>query len=131
MKSNNHSNALLVELLIVVLFFMISATVLLRIFADARFQSSRAELLAAATVQAQNIAEQLYAADDREALLPALGFSEQEDGWLLAGDDYTIRVVLSEEERTGGTLHLDRVRIEAGEETLLTLPCVRYEEVAA
>ena len=88
-------------------------------------------MLAAATVQAQNIAEQLYAADDREALLPALGFSEQEDGWLLAGDDYTIRVVLSEEERAGGTLHLDRVRIEAGEETLLTLPCVRYEEVAA
>ena len=45
MKSGNRSNALLVELLIVVMFFMLSSTVLLQVFSTARNQSRRAELM--------------------------------------------------------------------------------------
>ena len=90
MKPKNHSNALLIELLIVVFFFMISATVLLRLFSEARSQSKKAEILAAATVQAQNVAEQLYASNDREEKLLQLGFAGQEDGWTLLKEDYTI-----------------------------------------
>ena len=131
MKPKNHSNALLIELLIVVFFFMISATVLLRLFSEARSQSKKAEILAAATVQAQNVAEQLYASNDREEKLLQLGFAGQEDGWTLLKEDYTILVQLKQEQTTGGTLFQDAVIIEMGGETLLTLPCFRYEEVAA
>ena len=45
MKSGSRSNALLVELLIVVMFFMLSSTVLLQVFATARTQSDRAALM--------------------------------------------------------------------------------------
>lgn len=130
MKSNNHSNALLVELLIVVLFFMISATVLLRLFADARAQSRRAELLAAATVEAQNVAEQLYASMERRATLSSLGFAAQGDEWILEEEDYRICAVLDNEESAGGLLYQDSIRVEIGEDTVLTLPCFRYEEKA-
>ena len=42
MKGNHYGNALLVELLIVVLFFMLSSTVLLQLFASARNQGAKA-----------------------------------------------------------------------------------------
>ena len=42
MKTGNRSNALLVELLIVVLFFMLAATVLLQVFTGASDQGTRA-----------------------------------------------------------------------------------------
>ena len=42
MKSGNHSNALLVELLIVIMFFMLAATVLLQCRFSRRRKSSRA-----------------------------------------------------------------------------------------
>lgn len=131
MKSSNHSNALLIELLIVVLFFMISATVLLRLFADARMQSRKAEILADATVQAQNVAEQLYAADDREAKLLSLGFAAQEGAYTLSEEEFTISVHLEKEDKPGGILFRDMVVIDLEGETMLTLPCLRYEEVAA
>ena len=46
MRTGNGSKALLIELLIVLLFFMIAATVLLQLFSTARNMSERAELLA-------------------------------------------------------------------------------------
>jgi hypothetical protein len=49
MKNHSHSNALLVELLIVVLFFMLASTVLLQLFTAARTQSQRAEDLSEAS----------------------------------------------------------------------------------
>ena len=57
MKNHSHSDALLVELLIVVLFFMLASTVLLQLFTAARTQSQRAEDLSEATLLAQNLAE--------------------------------------------------------------------------
>ena len=67
----NHLNALLVEILMAVLFFALSATVILQAFASSHDMGNRSNLAAAALNRGQNLAEQLYAADDMEALLAA------------------------------------------------------------
>ena len=64
MKSGNRSNALLVELLIVVACFMWASTVPLRFFSTARSQSALSGQLTQALNAAQNLADRLYAAPD-------------------------------------------------------------------
>ena len=61
-RSYGHGNVLLVELLIVVAFFMLAASFLMQMFAAARKQGEDAGLLNEVLVSAQNTAELLYAA---------------------------------------------------------------------
>ncbi len=129
MKTTSRSNALLVELLIVVLFFMLASTVLLQVFATARNQSARAELLAEAATQAQNVAEELYAAAEPDQALAGMGFAQQDGLWTREGKGFTTAVTLSREETAAGVMHRQQVQVTAGGETLLTLPVSRYEEV--
>ena len=128
MKTRNLSNTLLMELLIVIFFFMIASTVLLQVFAGARSQNAKAELLTEASVEAQNLAEQLYAAGDTKALLLSLGFSENDGQWRLEKENYTEKVFFSEETAESGRFLRQQVVISAGEDVLIALPCSRYEE---
>ena len=59
MGGRNRSNVLLVEILIAVLFFMLSATVLVRVFVTARNMTVRAGVETRALAEAQNVAEAL------------------------------------------------------------------------
>lgn len=56
-------NALLVELLIVVLFFSLACIVLIKVYAGAAHISIRAGDRNSALLEAQNLAEQIYCAD--------------------------------------------------------------------
>ena len=129
MKSNNHSNALLVELLIVVLFFMLAATVLLQVFSTARNMSARSGWITQALTEAQNVAERLYAAQAPEAELTQMGFDLRDGAWVLSGDDYSTLVTLSTEETQAGVLRRQEVRVIRDGEELLSLPGARYMEV--
>ena len=126
MKSGNRSNALLVELLIVIMFFMLASTVLLQVFAAARSQSARAELITRTLSEAQNIADRLYAADDPEVLLSSLGFTKQSDCWLQQDEVRQIEAHISDETGEYGTFRRQEVRIISEGETLFTLPCSRW-----
>ena len=127
MKPRNHGNALLVELLIVLMFFMLAATVLMQVFAKARNLGDRARLTAEVTAEAQSRADQLYAAADPLAALSAMGFVERENAWVCEGPDYITRVTL-EDGVDGLTKQVLTVQDSAGK-TLLTLPCSRLREV--
>ena len=130
MRSNNRSNALLVELLIVVLFFMLAATVLLQVFAAARNQSVEAEQIAGAAAEAQNVADQLYAAQDAEALLQSLGFSRSEALWVCDRVTHRFAVTVTEEPSAYGVMRRQSVRVYGPEDReWLCLPCSRYLEV--
>lgn len=120
-------NALLVELLIVVMFFMLTTTVLLEVFAKANTFSERSELLTISMVDAQNVAEQLYAAKDAEAYLSSQGFEQQEEGWVLSQNGYEMTVVISPEADETGVFRRQSVRVTANGEELYTLPCSRWE----
>ncbi|MBQ7654954.1 MAG: hypothetical protein IJI53_02300 [Clostridia bacterium] len=129
MRSGSRSNALLVELLIVVMFFMLSSTVLLELYATSRNQSVRAGALMVALNEAQNVADRLYTSDDAEAALAEMGFEKQGGEWMKNGEICEIRVSASSEATDGGTLLRHEVRAVQGDETYFTLPVAKYQEV--
>lgn len=130
MKSGSRSNALLVELLIVVMFFMLSSTVLLELYATSRNQSVRAGVLTKALNEAQNVADRLYTAEDAEATLREMGFEQREADWYLANDTYYGIVVVDSSDVLGpGYMKRFMVAPMENEDTfLLKLNVERYEE---
>ncbi len=125
MKHHSHSNALLVELLIVVLFFMLASTVLLQLFTAARTQSQKAEDLSEATLHAQNIAETLYSGQ-RDDSFPSFG-----ERFSLPNSSLTASIDGSSEQTEAGTLTRYTISIFSGDELIFKLPGARYEEVAS
>ena len=126
MKEGGRANALLVELLLVIFFFMISAAILVQVFADAKLKSRTAHATNASMLEAQNIAEDLYATEDPDAVLASYGFKAEGDGWVLEKDGYLLKITTSNEETDSGLLRTYNISGIEGEKTLLTLPSTRY-----
>ena len=104
MKEGGRANALLVELLLVIFFFMISAAILVQVFADAKLKSRTAHATNASMLEAQNIAEDLYASEDPDAILASYGFKAEGDGWVLEKDGYLLKITANNEETDSGLL---------------------------
>ena len=126
MREGHRANALLVELLLVILFFMLGATTLVELFADARHKSLQARATNTAIMEAQNIADDLYGTDDPDAVLKALGFSEADSAWTLEEDEYTLKVTLQEEAAESGVLRTFTVSATGDGADLFSLPSTRY-----
>lgn len=126
MKEGSRANALLVELLLVIFFFMISAAILVQVFADAKLKSRTAHATNASMLEAQNIAEDLYAAEDPDAVLNAYGFAEKDGAMILEKDGYFLKVTVREQETESGVLKTYDVSGVEGDKTLLTLPSSRF-----
>ena len=133
MKTNNRSNALLVELLIVVMFFMLSATVLLQVFMKARSQSLQAGALDDALNEAQNVADRLYtvSGSDSAEALKSMGFDfDAAGGGFLERDEYKLLVYRNTEDRKAGLMDLYQVQAYQGDQLLFSLPVARYREAS-
>lgn len=126
MSGSRSQRTLLVEIMVAVLFFALCATVLLRTFAAAYAYSERAGVESEALLMAQDLAECLYAADDREALLAGSGFDEEEGRWRREHGAYALEVELAGEDAPAGTLQTAQIRAKRGDATVVTLPCARY-----
>lgn len=126
MKKNGRVNALLVELLIVLLFFMLASTTLMEIFGAAKLNSSRAGASNAALMQAQNVAEQLYAADDVEQALEALGFAKEGEDWCLNSGEYELIASYLYTQDEAGVLRQVELTAMYHGEALFSLPATRY-----
>ena len=122
MKKVNRTNALVVELMMAVLFFMLASTVLAQVFGHARVVSNRAEVLTRALAAAQNTADRLYASGDLEQTLSEEGFTQSEEG-LWEKEEEDLRIVASV---SPGALRKSEVRVMLEEEELVRLPCSRY-----
>lgn len=141
MKNGNRSNVLLVEILIAVLFFMLSATVLVRVFITARNLTVRSGVESAAIVEAQNVAESIQAADDVDQALSDLNFTGMHGAWSKSFGDFSILVMGEATDAGAGELWSGTVsayyrqgnttveNMEDGE--LFTLTATRYREVGA
>ena len=126
MKEGGRANALLVELLLVIFFFMISAAILVQVYADAKLKSRTAQATNSAMLEGQNIAEDLYGTDDPEAVLNDYGFTNEGGVWVLEQKGYVLKVTPKIEETDSGTLRTYEVAGLEGEKTLITLPSTRY-----
>ncbi len=126
MKEGSRANALLVELLLVIFFFMIGASILVQLFADARLKSLQARATTVSIAEAQNLAEDLYGSDDPEAILD--GQAAEKDGarWTIQGDGYVLVVTETNEETEGGELRTFRIDSMRNDVTLFTIPSTRY-----
>ena len=133
MKTANRSNALLVELLIVVIFFMLASTVLLQVFTASRNQGQQAGAINDSLVAAQNTADRLYTAEtDINGTIRALQEMGFEAGaasdWVLEKEDYRLVVSLETEDRPAGLMQKATVTAYQDDLELFSLPVARYEE---
>ena len=126
MKEGGRANALLVELLLVIFFFMISAAILVQVYADAKLKSRTASATNSVMLEGQNIAEELYGSDDPEAVLQDYEFTSQDGVWVLEKQGYVLKVTPKTEETDSGTLRNYEVTGLEGDKTLITLPSTRY-----
>ena len=126
MKEGGRANALLVELLLVIFFFMISAAILAQVFADAKLKSRTAAATNSAMLEGQNIAEELYGTDDPEAVLTAYGFTGDGDVWSLEKKGYVLKVTPKIRETDSGILRNYEVAGFEGEKLLITLSSTRF-----
>ena len=139
MVKKNRSNVLLVEILIAVLFFMLSATVLIQVFATSRNMTVRANVETAALAQAQNVAETLCLAADPGEELTEMGFAASHGAWTYDYGDYTIYVSGTDVPTQTGMLWDGEIRAflktrnvdvqRAGDLELFSLPCSFFREV--
>ena len=72
MKRGSRTNALVVELMIAVLFFMLASTILARVFGFGKLESQSAKLLTNSVCLAENAAEAVSASESPEQLLELL-----------------------------------------------------------
>ncbi|MBR2571680.1 MAG: type II secretion system protein [Clostridia bacterium] len=129
MKARNQSNALLMELLIVVLFFALAATVLLQVFVASSNQNRRAGAVSEALVAAQNAADRFCAAASGEDALRDAGFVPAGDsGWELNREDWRLSAALNAEDKNAGRMLYAEITAYQGENVLFALPAARYEE---
>ena len=139
MGEKNRSNVLLVEILIAVLFFMLSATVLVRVFSSSRLLTVRSGVETKALSRAQDVAEELYASEDPEDALVKKGFVNSHGAWTMDCGEYTLYVTseivpTDAGELWQGEVHAfykqrnpDKARQE--DEEMFALPCARYKGV--
>ena len=126
MKNRSRSNTLLIELLLVIFFFMCSAAILVQVFANAKIKCRAAQAINDSMLDAENIAEDLYNTDDPDTVLADYGFTAEDGSWELQKDGYLLKVALKTEETESGTLRSYEVTGVQGERTLITLPSTRF-----
>lgn len=126
MRDSHRANTLLVELLIVILFFMLAATTIVELYATARQKSRTATTRTNAIMVAQNMADELYLTDDPEAVLKNYELTVGEAGWTGERDGYQISVTSEDVAKTGGTLRKMEISVIADEKVLFALPCDKY-----
>ena len=126
MREGHRANALLVELLLVILFFMLGATTLVELFANAKHKTLQARATNVSIMEAQNIADDLYGAEDPEAVLQELGFTKNGDSWILEEKEYTLTVTQQEEAAEAGTLRTFTISATGDGKDLYSLPSTRY-----
>jgi len=126
MREGHRGNALLLELLLVIFFFMIGSMTLVQLFGNARQKSAYAEATNQAIMHAQNIAEEIYRSENPEAILPDLGFTETDNGWELKTDLYTLRASSRTEKTESGVLRAWDITGVHMEHILFTLPSAKY-----
>ena len=124
MKNEKSSNALLIELVIVLFFFILSFAVLSQVFAGAYVTENRAETTSRALHDARNV----NALMQTGRFLPQEEAFREENGVYVAErDGYTLRMEMKDESTSCGLLNRWTIEAHWKGEVLFSLPGARYE----
>ncbi len=118
-------NLVLLELLIALAFFAVSAVIGTGVLARAYKTSVDSRRTTDALFVAQSWAERIAAAEDPVALLDG---SARKDagGYAIEQDGYTLRALVMPEDTGAGTLYDIRLSVSRGDVPLVDLPASRY-----
>ncbi|MBE5814216.1 MAG: hypothetical protein E7320_03280 [Clostridiales bacterium] len=120
-------NILLIELLIVILFFSLSQVVMVRVFASAHEKSHTSVQLRHALIACQDVAEQLSVSENPDALLLKLEFSGEDGSYFRCEEKgFDIYVHCSQEDTAAGTLLTSTVTAQKDNNEILSLPVSLY-----
>ena len=126
-------NTLLIELMIVLLFFALSQAIILQVFASAQQVNRNGSIRNAALMQAENTAEVLAAGNaDAETTLVSLGYTLDRDARYIAdypSDGYRLSAQITRFTQPAGVLTTVTITALQEERRLFTLPAVRYQGV--
>jgi len=128
MRTGNRSNVLLIELLIVILFFMLASTILVQVFGEAYARNAKAGASVHALTEVQSLADRIYMSEQPEELLDDLGFAAADEGGVFRKEyeDFQAEIRLETEERDGGLFRKGTVSAYYRDELLISLPCSRF-----
>lgn len=120
-------NTILIELIIVILFFSLSMIAIIPVFAGAQQMTSESRARSRAMALAQDIAETLSASDMADEALLSKGFTKTEDGYVLTSPDgFTLTAICARLTQPAGALTQTTIEATRGDETLFTLPVSHY-----
>ncbi len=119
-------NALLVEIMIAVLFFALSATVILQCFMATRELENQTTLADEALYSVQDLAEMLYATENWEKTLSDFGLIKSNDSWVADQGAWQLEVLMYEEPHSSGVLRTANISAWADDEALIELLSTRY-----
>lgn len=123
---NYKGNMLLIEFVIVILFFALSQVVLVQVFADAHRRTVNTARLNQALAYAENTAEVVSVQSPRDALVK-LGYFQIGEEYLYTGiDGVELYAYLETIAQPSGQLFHVEIRAERENQTLFTLPSARY-----
>ncbi len=127
MKKHSTANVLLIELALVILFFMLCVSVIVEMFGAARLKSADARASSLAMVRVENLDARLAGAESAEAALQEAGFRQEGGIWRLAEENYILTAAEETEAAPAGTLRTVTFTAErAGGEKLFELPLTHY-----
>lgn len=110
-RQGYQGNVLLVEIIVVLLFFSLSAVIFMGVFVRARQMTEEAALLTAANERMSAWAEELALTPAAEEYLAAQGFLQTDGQWALTGEQ-AVYTAQAAEENTGAGIRT-RVLLEA------------------
>lgn len=132
MNSKRKPNAMLIELVIVILFFSISAGIILQLFVAAHDRSRQSAMDNEMTLVAEDIAERFAVSTlDADAFFLSGGWAGEADAYtrtltLESGREVQLSVTGAQQETQAGTLDVFALVAYDGDREIMNLPVSRY-----
>ena len=132
MNSKRKPNAMLIELVIVILFFSISAGIILQLFVAAHDRSRQSAMDNEMTLVAEDIAERFAVSTlASEAFFLGDGWTGNTDAYsrtldLQSGREVQLSVTGTQQETQAGTLDIFTLVAYDGDREIMSLPVSRY-----
>jgi hypothetical protein len=127
MKKHSTANVLLIELALVILFFMLCVSVIVEVFGAARLKSADARASSRAMIQVENLEARLAGAETAEEVLLEAGFLQEDGRWYLSAEGYTLTAAEETEAAAAGTLRtVTFTAARKGGDSLFSLPVTHY-----
>lgn len=124
------NNTLLIEIAIAILFFSLSQTIVLQVFAKASLINHETLIQNSARMRAEDVAETLAVSDDMQATLLELGFTATDGGLMQSsGEGYQILADVQRFTQPAGVLVTVNLQGYRGSTWLFAFPVSRYQGV--